>query len=405
VKPNHSATIWQVCTRTGVQLKRYAGTLLLFLGAALVTAAIAVPTVLVPKLKVVPLDLDITTIAESVPAGLTDNDALPARVFDRCSINDPHLRVYNAHLTQQRRTVVVDPSSSDQVTLQSGQTVLIDRIAEDGGVVDLSVQPHSSKRDCNDGLLASSVDLVSIDRGSSKPNGQTHRLHTAEGDNGVATRDGDHNWIDAPRSGFQYHFGFDLEPGETYPYYDANSRTDQPARFVSETEVKGIKTYEFVSDVPEVDQTQLQTPSGLPALGSSVEMPARWWGIAGPGVDPDQPVLMHRYGKATRQVWVEPETGTVLFGQEQQHQYFRSPKADDPSVPAAIRDFQVDALNMTMAWTDATVGQQSSKAERYLSQLRLGTVWAPVATGCVGVILLLGGTSIQMRTRGHRSND
>lgn len=96
---------------------------------------------------------------------------------------------------------------------------------------------------------------------------------------------------------------------------------------------------------------------------------------------------MHRYGKATRQVWVEPETGTVLFGQEQQHQYFRSPKADDPSVPAAIRDFQVDALNMTMAWTDATVGQQSSKAERYLSQLRLGTVWAPVATGCVGVIL------------------
>ena len=39
--------------------------LLAFLGVACITAAIAIPAFLVPQLRVVPLDLDITSVAVS----------------------------------------------------------------------------------------------------------------------------------------------------------------------------------------------------------------------------------------------------------------------------------------------------------------------------------------------------
>ena len=98
-------------------LKKLLAPFLVFIGVAAITAAIAVPTWLVPKLEVVPLDLDITTVSQSVPMGITSDNNLPARVFDRCSVGEDKARVFDAHVTQQRRTVVVDPSDADQATV------------------------------------------------------------------------------------------------------------------------------------------------------------------------------------------------------------------------------------------------------------------------------------------------
>ena len=167
---------------------------------------------------------------------------------------------------------------------------------------------------------------------------------------------------------------------------------------MGETTINGLSALEFVSEVPEVDQTQLATPSGLPALGSSIEMPAKWWGISGPGVDPEQKVLMHRYGKATRRVWVEPQTGTVLYGSEVQHQYFKAPKWDYPVLTKPIQDFRVDALNMTMSWTDATVEQQTNRARDYIGQLRIGNIIVPWTAGIVGAVLAGVGVFLTFRT-------
>lgn len=380
-------------------MKKAIGPLLIFLGVVLLTVSVAIPTILVPKLKSVPLDLDITTVAESVPAGLTDDDALPAMVFDRCSINDSHLRVYAAHLTQQRRTVVVEPSDSDRATLQSGQSLLIDRIQDGDRIVDLPVAGHNESRSCDDGLLSATVDVVSVDRSTSKPTGDMHRLHTVPGTDGVGTSESSNNWIDAPRRGYQYHFGFTIGQGKTYPYYDANSRRDLPADYVGETMIDGIKAYEFVSEVPEFDQTKLATPTGFPPLGSSVEMPARWWGIDGPGVEPGDMVLMHRFGSATRRVWVEAQTGTVLFGEERQRQFFKSPDSANPAVPQPIREFQVDAFSATMAWTEDTVAQQSDVTRGYLNQLHLGKVTVPIICGVGGTVLLACGVLVLLRSK------
>ena len=50
------------------------------------------------------------------------------------------------------------------------------------------------------------------------------------------------------------------------------------------------------------------------ALGTMLTMPAKWWGITGAGVRPNDQVNMHRYATATRDLWVEPETGTIVDG-------------------------------------------------------------------------------------------
>ncbi len=48
--------------------------------------------------------------------------------------------------------------------------------------------------------------------------------------------------------------------------------TRPTATFVGESTIDGLTAYEFVSEVPEIDQVLLATPDGRPALGASLEM-------------------------------------------------------------------------------------------------------------------------------------
>ena len=360
----------------------------------MVTAAIAVPLWLVPKLKVVPLDLDITSVATSVPAGLTDDNNTPARVFNRCSLSEPKAQVLDAHLTQQRRSIIINPSNSDQATLQSGQTVMIDLIRDGDETYVPTAEPVNAKRTCEDAVLTSNVDVVSVDRKTSKPNGNIARIHTVQAPEGTVTIEDSDNFVEAPRKGYQYKFGFDVEKTDQI-YYDSNSRQDVTATFVEEEKINGLTAYHFVSDVPEVDQVTLPTPNGEPALGTSLEMPASWWGIS--GVPPTEKVVMDRFAKSTRHVWVEPKTGTILKGLEEQHQYFKSPGWEDPDLAQPIRDFRMDAFAATMAWEESTVERQSDKASGYVDQLRLGGVILPAILGTVGGLALIAGVVLLFR--------
>ncbi|HEY9313951.1 DUF3068 domain-containing protein [Williamsia sp.] len=383
-----------VAVREGYDIKKFLAPALIFFGIALVTAAIAVPLWLVPKLKVVPLDLDITSVATSVPAGLTDDNNTPARVFNRCSISEPRAEVFDAHLTQQRRSIIINPSDSDQATLQSGQTVMIDLIRDGDETYEPTAEPVDAKRTCEDAVLTSNVDVVSVDRETSKPNGNIARIHTVQAPEGTVTIEATDNFVEAPREGYQYKFGFDVEKTDQL-YYDANSRQDVTATFVEEEEINGLTAYHFVSDVPEVDQVTLPTPNGEPALGTSLEKPASWWGIK--GVPANELVVMDRFAKATRHVWVEPQTGTILKGMEEQHQYFKSPGWEDPDLAAPIREFRMDAFAATMEWQQTTVERQSDKASGYVDQLRLGGVIVPAIIGTVGGLLFIAGVVLLLR--------
>ncbi|MEZ5213231.1 MULTISPECIES: DUF3068 domain-containing protein [unclassified Gordonia (in: high G+C Gram-positive bacteria)] len=365
-------------------MRRFWMALLAFLGLACIAAAITIPTYLVPKLKVVPLDLDITSDASSIASGGA-GDRFPAVIFDRCSIAKSKAAQLHVNLKQQRRSIIVEPSNAEQATLQSAQTVLVERIRDaDGQEKTPSVAPAGEERKCDDGLLTASIDHVSVDRKTSVPNGKVSFLQMEAPADGESVKD-----VSVPlenRKGFQYKFGFGVEK-RNYYYYDLNTRQDTVASFVDEKTIDGLKVYHFKTEVPETDLSDLPNPQGEAALGTILTMPAKWWGITGRGIKPNTPVTMHRYASAVREVWVEPATGTIVDGLEAQHQYFKSP--DDPGdVPAAVTEFRMDALKADFKWSDTTVAEQVKRADHYRGLLKLGGTTLPIVLGVVGALLL-----------------
>lgn len=381
-------------------MRRFWLALLAFFGTAFIAAAIAIPTYLVPKLKVVPLDLDITSVANTVdPDG--GNERFPAVVFDRCSVGESKARTLDANLTQQRRSVIVEPSNSEQATVQSAQTVMIDRTRDaDGEETEPTAAAADEERDCNDALLSSTIDRVSVNRKTSAPNGEVSSLQLA-----AVTGDGTVEDVSVPlddRKGFQYKFGFDVKK-KSYYYYDLNTRSDNPAEFVGEETIDGLKVYHFVSEVPETDLSELPDANDDAPLGTILNMPAKWWGITGKGVKRNDMYSLHRYATATRHVYVEPVTGTIVNGREDQHFYFRYPDADDDSTPKAVRDFRMDALKATFQWSDQTVSQQVDRAEKYVNLLKWGGLYVPIILGVLGAVLLL--TWALLIWRGRKTTD
>ena len=382
-------------------MRRFWPALLALFGFAFVTAAILIPTVLVSQLRVVPLDLDITSDATTVSADGNADDRFPAVVLDRCSLTAPKVRQLDAHLTQQRRSVIIDPSSKTRATVQSAQTVRIDRVRDaDGKETDLSFAAAGEPRTCKDGLLSATIDRVSVNRKTSVPDGKVHSIQFEALPEGGNLDDVS---VDVPRQGFQYKFGFNVKK-RPYLYFDTNTRTDNPANFVGETTLKGVKVYEFVSEVPETDLSELPNPQGEASLGTLLTQPASWWGITGQGIKPTDPVTMHRYGKATRHVFVEPVTGTILDGKEDQEQYYRSPDQSQ-SLPTAIREFKLHALKGTFKWADSTVARQADKADHYKGLLKMAKFWLPLILGIIGALLILAWLWLFLRDRRRTAAD
>ncbi|MFW0788178.1 DUF3068 domain-containing protein [Gordonia sp. CPCC 205333] len=380
-------------------MKRVWSALPAFLGVACIMAAIATAFYLVPQLRVVPLDLDITSDAQTVTADGTSNNRYPAVIFDRCSVTQRKARQLDANLVQQRRSVIVDPSDKRQATVQSAQSVVIERTRDaDGKEETPSVAAANGERACADGLLTASIDRVSVNRKTSVPNGTIASIQLEAVPEGASVKDVS---VDAPRKGFQYKFGFNVKKRD-YLYYDLNTRSDNAAKFVGEKAINGLTTYEFVSEVPETDLSGLANAQGEAALGTMLTMPASWWGITGRDVKPKDSVTLHRYAKATRHVFVEPKTGTIVDGREDQHQYFMSPDQSEDT-PESVRNFRLDALKGTFKWDDATVARQTDKASGYVNQLKWGGVFLPIILAVVGVLLL--GLWALLFFRGRRKND
>ncbi|WP_168703966.1 DUF3068 domain-containing protein [Gordonia paraffinivorans] len=381
-------------------MRRFVPALLAFFGTACIAAAIAIPLWLVPDLKVVPLDLDITSDATTVSADGEAGDRFPAVIFDRCSVSEDRARTLEAHLTQQRRSVIVEPSDSRQATVQSAQTVRIDRLRDaEGQEIVPPFAAAGETRTCEDGLLTATIDRVSVNRKTSVPNGAVSSLQLE-----AVPEGGNVNDVSVPidnRNGFQYKFGFDVQKRD-YAYYDLNTRQDCAAKFQGEETIDGVKTYHFACEVPETDLSTLPNPQGEAPLGTMLTMPAKWWGITGRGIKPEDPITMHRYASATRHVYVEPVTGTIVDGREDQHQYFKSPDQSE-SAPAPVRDFRMDALKGTFKWTDETVQNQADKASHYLNLLKVGGFWTPLILGIVGAILLI--IAALLFYRGRRDDD
>ncbi|SNT03025.1 DUF3068 domain-containing protein [Rhodococcoides kyotonense] len=310
------------------------------LGAFLLVAAILIPTYTVSRLEKTPLDLEVTTV--STGSGSVLNAA--SLTAGRAQVDE------NVPLVSQRFVTVEDPSNAEEMTLQAGQTL------------------RRSDKQGDTGLLTATVDRVTIDRVSSMP---------VENPVGTIQVQGDKPAEEVPHTGLQYKFPFNAEQ-KSYPYFDINARASKDIDFVEETEINGTKVYKYQQDVGPVDlSTVVNTPT------NKLTLPAATWGVDGG----EAPVTMTRWYENTRTVWVEPETGVVVKGEEQVHQYY-SRTAGQP---------EVDVLNAPITFDENTVEYQIQQAKDGQDKLSLFGRTLPIVAAVLGVIALIAGIILGLR--------
>ncbi|WP_433728845.1 DUF3068 domain-containing protein [Nocardia sp. CA-129566] len=324
--------------------------LLVGLGALLIVAAVMIPTYTVSRLAKTPLDLEITTIATNQPG----EDSL---VLDSKSLTAPEGSAKvdtNVPLVSQRFLTVEDPSDATEMTVQAGQTLR--RIDKQGDT----------------GLLTATIDRVTIDRKSGEP--------VAKEPNGsiAVTVNKDLQSIADPvqHTGLQYRFPIGTEK-KTYPYFDINVRKTFDAKFLEETEINSTKVYHFQMSVPATNLWDVvQAPT------NRLSLPAAKWGLEG-----DEPVTMTRFYTNTRDLWVEPQTGTIVKGGEALHLYYAR-SADHPDVTA---------LKSHLVFDENTIESQLSVAKENIDKLSLYGRVMPIVLGVLGVAALVGGLILGIR--------
>ncbi|MGB2721581.1 MAG: porin PorA family protein, partial [Rhodococcus sp. (in: high G+C Gram-positive bacteria)] len=140
--------------------------------------------------------------------------------------------------------------------------------------------------------------------------------------------------------------------------------------------------YQYQQTVGPVD---LSTVVNLPT--NKVTLPADTWGVEGG----DAPVTMTRWYENTRTLWVEPETGVVVKGEEQIHQYYAR-EAGQP---------EVDVLNAPITFDENTVEYQIQQAKDGQDQISLFGRTVPIIAGILGVISLIAGVFLLLRGGGN----
>ncbi|WP_084523367.1 DUF3068 domain-containing protein [Nocardia inohanensis] len=326
--------------------RRTVACLLVALGALLIVMAAMIPTYTLNRLAKTPLDLEITTVATSRPG----EDSL---VLDAKSLTSPDGAAKvdkEVPIISQRFVTVEEPSDAAEMTIQAGQTL------------------RRADRDGTGGLLTATVDRVTIDRKSGAP--------VAASPNGsiavTVTKDGAPIADPVQHVGLQYRFPIGTEK-HSYPYFDLNARKTYDVDFLDETSINGMLVYHFQQTIPVTDMWQVvQAPT------NKLTLPAAKWGLPGDG-----PVTMTRYYTNTRDLWIEPQTGTVVKGGEQIHLYYAR-TGDKPDVTA---------LKSHLVFDEKTIESQIAVAQQSIDKLSVFGRRVPIALGVLGVLLLIAGTA------------
>jgi len=280
-------------------------------------AAVAVRLLLVPQLVVLPLDQD----GSSVATGTGVTVFYPGDLEQRSGVE-----------VRAGRDVIGDPRAPDagpDVAVWTASLLITD---EQGALVGVT-----EDRVCLDRHTAQAVQPCASER--------------LNGDNRVR------------HSGLSYTFPFGVEQRD-YELFDTTAQRPFPARFQGEEQIEGTTVYRFEQVVPETVTERREVPAQLAG------------GIEGTG---DVPV--ERVYTNTRTVWVEPTSGVIVNGQEQQRQFFRTPGGTEG----------VTLIEGTLRFDRATVAAGLERAQDAAARISLVSATLPIALGVVGLLALVGG--------------
>jgi hypothetical protein len=168
-------------------------------------------------------------------------------------------------------------------------------------------------------------------------------------------------------TGLSYTFPMGAEQ-KTYQFFDTTLSKPFPISYRGTEQVKGLKTYRF-------EQTISEQPIG------AQEVPGSLVG------QPNEPsVQVEQVYSNVRTVWVEPSTGAIVKGQEDQLRVFRAEGGPDTTV-----------LDAEIAFTDGSVDQAVARAEDSMAKAKAITVILPLIALVLGLVFVLIGAIVLIR--------
>jgi hypothetical protein len=301
-------------------MRRTVGLVVIALGALLLVGAGLLRWYAYPQLAVVPHDTETTTVSHGEGVRILDVAAVLA---GRASVE----RVTD--ITSTRGTV----------SLVDGQdgTVSDDEVAVWHTLVNNS--------DVQGRTVSATESIVAFDR------------HTGAGVPGYSQTV---NGEPVEHEGQVLKFPFGTEKRD-YEFWDASILAATPAVYDGEEEIDGLPVYRFVQTIEPTVVEQIDVPGRL----------AR---------SDEDAVQVDRVYANTRTLWVEPHTGVIIRGQEEQN----SVLAYDGAELAKVTEG-------TIAYTDDTVTMLVDEYSDTASQLNLIRNTLPLILGIVGLLILLAG--------------
>ncbi len=175
--------------------------------------------------------------------------------------------------------------------------------------------------------------------------------------------------VDKPvkHQGIVFKFPFDTQK-QTYPFWDLTLRKTLPMVYQDTERIDGVRVYTFVQTIPPTPSTK---PQQLPA--SLLDLPGT------------ENVAAQAYYSNIRTVWVEPETGVILKGQEQQYNTIRVDGED-----------RLITTKATLAYSPESTAMLAKTYGDKGSRLYLVRTVLPLIALIVGLVLLAAGLMLTL---------
>jgi hypothetical protein len=173
--------------------------------------------------------------------------------------------------------------------------------------------------------------------------------------------------VPTKHKGLSYKFPFNTKK-TTYQFFDTTAKAASAMVYKSQERIKGLTVYRFQQRVEPVQIGVLEVPGNL--VGST-----------------EASVVSPRFYDNTRTVWVEPRTGVIIKGQEQQHQVLRDASGADKTT----------LVGVTLTFNDLTQTRQANLAKKGIRDIRNASLYGPLAALIVGLILTGLGAALLRR--------
>lgn len=385
-------------------MKRTLGHALIIIGAALIVIAVLLPTFLVPRLRVIPLDTVSDTITEVRDGTLLDSSQLGKNGPTPNRKNDPRCK---AETDEEKRDLPVHCFINDKTPMQSKRHVEIEEPADDK-IATLQVGTTLLRDDREEpkNLINATLDRITVDRSTAYPVDDPISSVAINAPQGGS----DTKPPTFTRPGIQYQFPFGAEK-KSYPYYDVQAMRNFEIDFVGEETQDGVKVYKYSMTIPPQnlyesltehftrDGRKLTEADKSSLASMRLSFPAHKWGLEG-----DDDVELDRYYTNVRTVRVEPTSGVIVNGTEEMFMFYaKDDKEAEEIASKAGREKEAKeqnrtAMKYTAQWDEGSKGRQMDRAKEARKSLTIGGTVAPWILGILGLVLIVIGFRVRSKS-------